>query len=373
MGFYSSNRTQLGMYSSEEIIANENYNGIEGAMEIVFENHLNDQRLFECLIKEDFKEAYMIREGYEIQPLNEASKHDFIDKIKEFVKNVWAKIKGLFDVAIAKIASIIKRDNKEYVSKYKSKAIKNTHLDTMKYKWSEPTNKPPIANDTSLIIKSIIDDIMTSKELQLDELKTKLDDGTFVDSILSKITGLNTNYKDLKSDMQNNYFEVELEVEGLSAKRLGDIINILETGSKQIDILKKGKKNADAVFSKLLSKLDSIKSKLNKENSESGNHSISLNSKTDEELNLSYKTEKEKDLVMKQVNLMYNAISKASSAYARATGIFIDLCKFEIKQARRVFAKAVTYKALKEEALLVEAVADASDYEIDSAFESYEV
>lgn len=214
---------------------------------------------------------------------------------------------------------------------------------------------------------------MGSKESQLDAIKTELDDGTFVDNMLSTITGLNTNYKDLKNDMQDSYFQGEIEVEGLSAKRLGDIINILETGSKQIDSLKKGKKNADAVFSKLLSKIDSIKTKLNKGNEKSGSHSVSLSTTSDEELNLSYSTQKEKDLVMKQVNLMYNAISKTSSAYARATGIFIDLCKFEIKQARRVFAKAVTYKALKEEALLVEAVADASDYEIDSAFESYEV
>ena len=60
---------------------------------------------------------------------------------------------------------------------------------------------------------------------------------------------------------------------------------------------------------------------------------------------------------------------------SRISGVLIAETKFEIKQARRVFAQAAAFnaKAVKENALLVEAAGDAAEYEVESSFNDYEM
>ena len=55
MGIFVNNRTKLGNgYGS--VVANENYSGIEGAMQILIDGARNDQALFEAMIATDMKE-----------------------------------------------------------------------------------------------------------------------------------------------------------------------------------------------------------------------------------------------------------------------------------------------------------------------------
>ena len=57
MGMFSRNRTSLGSYSGDEIIANENYYGELGALQIALEGVQNDQDIFMACLENDFEET----------------------------------------------------------------------------------------------------------------------------------------------------------------------------------------------------------------------------------------------------------------------------------------------------------------------------
>ena len=60
---------------------------------------------------------------------------------------------------------------------------------------------------------------------------------------------------------------------------------------------------------------------------------------------------------------------------SKSTAALMAETKALIKQSRRVFAQAVSFnpKAVKENALLIEAVGEAAEYEVESSLNDYEI
>ena len=356
MGVYSSNRTQLGMYNSDEIVANENYVGVVGACQMMLEGFQNDQAIFESVLAADFMEAVAVQEGaVEYSTLNEASIGGFVDKLKELVKKIWEKIKGLFQTFIAKVNNVVIRDNKKFVDKYKKEVFGKTSLSKMKYKWAEPKEAGFKALAAQLEVVKVTEAMDRCHGLSADELK-KLNERVDNNELLEEILG--TEVKEYAKEMHEKCFDDEEEVEGLDSARLNECMDTLVNSKNSLKNIQDAKNKADKAFSEMLKSIEKSRNEVLK----------NIPSKDD-------KTRTESDKSMALLNTQHKVISVANTAMSKSTAALMAETKALIKQSRRVFAQAVSFnpKAVKENALLIEAVGEAAEYEVESSLNDYEI
>lgn len=363
MGVYSSNRSQLGMYNSDEIIANENYMGVTGAYQMMIEGFQNDQAIFESVLATDFMEAAAIQEGAAIEVVTEASLSGFIEKMKELVKKAWEKIKGLFQTFIAKINNVVIRDNKKFVDKYK-KEVLTKNLSKMKYKWAAP--KGHLNNLESLVgaAGASIDELLVEAlSKDINKINEEADNGELLEDLLG------CEAKEFAKETHEQCFEDLEEVEGLDSSRLTYCMDVLISSSKTLKRVEKAKAEADKAYSNMLKEIEKAKNVAVK----------NVPSKDDKEITAKvgdgYEVKGKATNVMARLNTMTKVINVGNTAMSKISAALIAETKFEIKQARRVFAQAAAFnaKAVKENALLVEAAGDAAEYEVESSFNDYEM
>lgn len=368
MGVYSTNRSHLGNYSSEEIIANENYIGSVGALQMTLENYQNDQAIFEAVLGMDFAEAQAVNEGVEVEVFTEASVGGFVEKIKEFIKKAWEKIKGLFQTFITKFNNVVMKDNKAFVDKYK-RTVLTKDLSKMKYKWSAPKGDLPGIVEADLT--KLADNCMTVLGKSADEctkLNEEINDGTTLEKILTDLAGTNTDSKSFAKDFHEQLFEDEDTIEGLNSGELSKIMTILSE-KKLISNIEKSKKAVDKYFTKLLSEVNKASNQVAKSvpSTSKETKSYTINGDT--------KNYKEKNGAkhVSTLNTLYKLISVTQTGVNTYTGRVLEENKFYVKQCRRVFAQAAAFnpKAVKENAIFVEAAGEAAEYEIMSTFEDY--
>lgn len=117
MSIYAANN-RMGRASDATVVANESY-GANDIGRILYETQVNDQAIFEAIIASDLAEIQGLREGTllesEIEALNENSVKGFFQRMKERLKAFWAKIKGVFKSAIAKIAYFLTGDATKFI------------------------------------------------------------------------------------------------------------------------------------------------------------------------------------------------------------------------------------------------------------------
>lgn len=108
MGIYSANRS--GSMTISQVSANENYTYADFGR-IMYESAQNDQKLFEAVLANDFREIYALSEGTmlesEVHALNEKSAKEFFQSLLKRLKEFWAKIVGAIKSAINKITVFI--------------------------------------------------------------------------------------------------------------------------------------------------------------------------------------------------------------------------------------------------------------------------
>lgn len=106
MPIYSRNRT--GYMEAAQIPADTSY-GVNDFGRILCEIQQNDIAFFEAILHADFNEVKGLNEGTilesEVAALNEASKNQLIQKIKEKAKEIITKLKGIIKNAIDNIAN----------------------------------------------------------------------------------------------------------------------------------------------------------------------------------------------------------------------------------------------------------------------------
>ena len=399
MGMFSRNRTGLGSYSGEEIAANENYYGELGALQIALEGVQNDQDIFMACLENDFEETAGLMTGAitESQIIEEAGGaiSGLLNKAKEMVKKLWAKIKGLFETFIKKINSVIIRDNKKFVDKYKREVL-GKDLSKMKYKaskpkagWSKALEALSDNRDESLAAAGtrIDADIEAVKE-NYQKINEKISDGTYLDELCAKsVPGSDSD--SYEKDAHESLFDDPEEHEGLNGGEISEIMVIL-CEKKLVSNLETTKKKVDKIFSDYLKAIDKTGSRMAKnipgETVETDADGLAKSSGVDymhvgrdKEANakkLNFTDKDSKDTVMKQISTIQRVVSVSQGFFSRAASAQIKEMKFLIAQARSVFAKAVTYnpkKSANENAIFMEAAGDAGFYDVMSSFENYEM
>ena len=387
MGLFGRNATSLGGHY--DVVANENYRGVDGALVALTEGYVNDQAIFEAVIGQDFAEAYALSEGCELELVTESALSGAFDKLRAFVKKIWEKVKGLIKSFMTKLNGVIIRDNKKFVEKYK-KEVTTKNLSKMKYKWCEPNQNAfnTLGNATKDYESQTINqlDKVLIKFVNAEKVNNEIDDGTMEENFLAHFTNGNTDKESFDKDIHEACFESESEEEGLSGTRVTYLMNTLVGSSKAKEAIDNTQKDSDKFFNNLLKSIDKAQSNVQKnigtgKDSVNGTvDSIKVNDKRayfkDGNASSKYNTEAGATHINEQLSLAHRIVSLMQSCYTKGITALMRETKFEIKQARSVFAKAAAYRATNEsmysDYTYLDAVAESAGFDVESSFEDYE-
>lgn len=323
MPIFSGNRVSAGSMS---IVANENY-GEHDFGRILYECALNDSMVFNSALLREFKEVEAVREGTmmesELRSFQEFSAKEAWNGLKEKMKKLWEKIKGIFKQVTAKLAVWFVRNGKAYVKA-------NKHLLTAdvagckipKYRKKTEKYDRMINNSLARTVKDI--DFSKAQSTggsyqnasrTADEIAKMIYLNIFGESV--DASNVNKAFMDAAFDKENTE-PVEFGKLGVSVAQLFEVIG---NGKKPIKDLKKAESEADKSIKKVIKEIEKAKSKVKEGES------------TDS----------------------YSNASKYCTAYqsvlTNATKALIAMVKFDVKQSRAVIAKLAAYSPVKESAL----------------------
>lgn len=135
MGFY----TESAIIDDSVVLENkELYQTEYGIDEIMVECVDFDHEVFQDLIRSDFREQQLLAEGAEPEVIEESIKETLknaYDKVVEFIKKWYAKIKTWLNDFVQKIVSKFVADNKKVYDKYKDAVAKNEKAGEAKVKF----------------------------------------------------------------------------------------------------------------------------------------------------------------------------------------------------------------------------------------------
>lgn len=360
MGLYSNNRTSL---SDVEIPALEGYNGNTGIATAMLEAAQDDLKFFDMIIARDFQEAEMNAAGYtneseEMEAITEGALGDAWKRLVEFFKKLLAKIKAIFSSIIAKINGVIIRDNKKLVEKYK-KAVLSKSLKDMKYKWAKDKSDTLDVEAVKSIYNKAKVKINTASSTEA--LRKYLDE--IEDEILEQMYGAAVGQNSVSAgefakEAHNYLFdEVEEMDEGADAKKT-EVMSFLTTCKKELDILSNAQKKEEKLISEEIKSYDKLASEYAKD-------VPGKDGSVDET----------KERKLAKQNALYRIGTKYQTVIMAVNRELINAAKFEIAQNRAFFTKAAAYnpKAKNESVELFDAIDEAVEFDVDTAFADYAV
>lgn len=413
MGTFSQYAMTGATSLGEPLVANESYIGAIGAYECMEESCRNDRAIFEHVLGCDFAEA-MANHGAitesDFDVLNEASGTGIFSKVIEFFKKLGEKIKGIIQNAIDKITAMCTKDGKELYNKFKKKINEKMSdgtysPDYFKYKFCDRTSnaaKVSIADggksfaatlfgitlpkcENEIISGNSITGIMqdgvhlkgynTPKTLSQaveDADKAKADSKSrqnkldaynreekytksitsseiseYKDSLCSAIIP-NSEMSSFAKDYDEYVFESEDEKEGFTDTQYKFCQEKLSNHTKTTNNLDKEKRLFDKEIRNVIKEAQNAQKTLTKISQDGRMSMAGATART----------------CAATVITMGNAISAVgNSAYAAE----LAAIKKDYKQARSLWIKAATFtkKTAKNEAALLEAYDEVSDYEVD--------
>lgn len=417
MGVYSNNRFAFNEgYGSfvEDVEPDLSYFGQAGADRILAEAAQNDLKMFDAIIANDFQEAYLTKamnEGAncadQIVALQEASVGGIFGRLKEFLKKIWAKIKGLIESFLTKIRGAVTSDNKKLVDKFK-KQINNgsSKLSKMKYKWSEPKNGLTFGLEKKYEAKgtSMVESIMgiggsfTSATKAPNEiakscyaLEKELGKDDYDDEQLSKYVP-STSVADFAKDAHEHFFEDEDEEDGTFGSKMTEIMSTLTNAEKNTKDITKAQEALDKYFREQIKNAQkmedtAIKAVGNEKTStytmDSGHKQDSFTApigyagndtkdklythQLDEKIDYGDSKITIPNLFAKVGATLQQFFSRYQTNLTRLLNAEMAARTFHIKQCRRVWIQAASYavKSVKEDAMLFDAIGESADFETD--------
>lgn len=358
-----------------ELVANESYFGVVGCYSAIEESAMNEHTIFESIIGRDFAEVYAemgVIEESAFESLNESAIGDALGKVAAFFKKIGEKILGILKSFRDRIVATFIRDGKELVKKYDKQITKKINTNKMtKFSFKmyamdndyKQFDKDTVKNafDSTDLGKTLIN---KNKDLMkhIDDIDKEYDKGPKGDMLVkedeisdlkdkccSYITGLTTTFKDMKKDIIESYKDTEESKEGLDSSTYSAIKSTLQEYKTVKSFLEKQEKAVKTRYGKLVKDAESAQKKVGNTMSNQGadkSYAPIMNAKCSNVIKLG------------------NAISACvTSFYAAVTMV----AKMEMKNARSIFVRAATYGG-KDEATLLEAVSEVSDYEVDEMF-----
>ena len=379
---FITENTMAGLSSNYTVEAAEGYSGGIGCQIAALEAAQTDFSFLTAFVQSDAREIGMVREGAGVEEMHamlEGAVSDAWNKLKEWVKKIWEKIKGIFKAFIARLEDFMGKNGYAYFEKYKKVLYDGTPIKDLKAKYSKVDDAALSKLLTGLDMSKVLPDALSDKLVEVNDDK---DQSELVDEYLGKMFGESTDKKSFKKDFHDKCFETEstedLETGKISeyVKYISDKKSIIEKFEKQRDLIDKGLKKISSDIDKMASKTldDKIKTKLDKD--EPGVADIK-----------DYYSGFGKDNKPAKVRKLTNQdsvargqrrVSAVQSALTSYNSASMEAGKFAIAQSRRLAAVIVAYKMRnKNEAFssvemsdeLYTIIGEAAEYEALSAMD----
>lgn len=323
MPIYS--RNSIG--SIDTVVANENY-GCADMGRILVESVQNDMIVFNAALLNDFKENSAIREGTmvasELTSFREFSVKEAWSNLKEKLKKLWEKIKGVFRQVYAKLTVWLVRNGKAFVAMHRKTLLTKAGLGDCEIpKYMKSSNKfDSLINSPNVIGQSA--KFYISKRDAGDIGAGEINVDTKTNELLSDVIKGST-ASDFAEKFRKEAFteltSVKFKDLGISVEKLFDNIT---SKSDSIKKLKSCEREVDKSIKTVISSLNDAEKKANGA-AEAAPY--------------------------KRASATCSAFERAISISTRAA---IQAIKTRVSQDRMVVGKLVAYSPNRENALLEE-------------------
>lgn len=379
MGFFSMNEhSNLG---NIEFPTLEGYCGTVGAGIALVEGYENDMALFTASIQADFSETAAIKEGADLEPLQEASIAGAGQALKNFFVKLGAKIKSIFMAFISKIESYMGTDTKKYVERYRKQVFNGKGFDKMKAKYSEPTHDTyqngKMFSDITINISDAAN-ITNTEDLREDTINEYLS---------ACVEGTVDGAKEFAEKYHEECFKDEEVKDNWSVESINTIANRLVSNQKLLTEVRKKNDSLQSSIKKVIVAIDKEVVNVAKKFPEKGSTQSSTqqqykvasdantgkysfdDGKTGNGSHSGSNTDLQKALGKAQIQA--SAIQAAIMTYSQC--LFKEI-KFGLAQDRRIYAQAVAYHSrnLKEDASLLEAIGEAAEWDAMTEMDAFD-
>ena len=396
MGFYDNNRhTALG--SNIEFDLLEGYCGAAGAAMAALEGQYNSMAIFESAIASDFQEAMALKEGQDIEALQEAGIKGMFEAIINFLKKLGDKIKSLFTKFIAKMESYMKKDTKSFVEKYRTQINKKANFKDMKAKFSKPLNTG--SGHAYIWGTDYQMDLEITKYLNSRSVYAGASDDDNFDvsdeidnNLTTALGGHSTSKKEFQKDLHDLMYDTEEVKDDWNLNDINAVMSRLVDADKAINNLKSKNDSLQNQIKKIIADISKQQTSMATAKYDDKNKSLKVSTRSysiDSKNDKKYETNKggdyethpnDKDsfsdyrntLQIALANMQKRANAHQSAILTYCSGVMAE-AKWGLAQDRRIFAQAVGYSPKNESALLAEAMGDVAQWECESYFEEAEV
>ena len=257
---FITENTMAGLSSNYTVEAAEGYPGGIGCQIAALEAAQTDFSFLTAFVQSDAREIGMVREGAgneEMYSMLEGAISDAWDKLKEWVKKIWEKIKGIFKSFIARLEDFMGKNGYAYYEKYRKILFDGTPIKDLKAKYSKVDDTALSDLLTGLDMSKVLPDALNERTVIVNDDK---DQSELVDEYLGKMLDESTDRKSFKKDFHDKCFESEinedLETGNIPTyvKYISDKKSIIEKFEKQRNAIDKGMQQISRDFDTLADK-----------------------------------------------------------------------------------------------------------------------
>lgn len=346
---FITKNTMAGLSGNYTVEAAEGYSGGIGCQIAALEAAQTDFSFLTAFVQSDAREIGMVREGAgdeQVHTMLEGAIADAWNKLKEWVKKIWEKIKGIFKAFIARLEDFMGKNGYAYFEKYKKTLYDGQSLKDLKAKYSKPNDAELTKLLTGVNMGAVLDNAFQGTTVNDDK-----DQSDLVDEYLEKMLGESTDKKSFKKDFHDKCFDTE-STEDLENGKIGEYVkyisekkSIIDKFEKQRDLIDKGLNKISKDIDKLASKAidDKTKNKANSSDegvaSSNGDHQVGFDPLNKNKTQAATGTANQTEIAHAQRRV--SAVQSALTSYNSAA---MEAGKFAIAQSRRLAAVIVAYK-----------------------------
>lgn len=340
---FNNNTTVLG---PSTIPMAEGYDCSYGTALALIESAKNDRVMFEAMLNIEAQELNIrnssngyVAEG-QIQALAEASLSGIWNKIKELLKKFIAKIKAIVHNFVAKIQSLFMKD-KEFVKKYGNEVRRKSNIDKLEVKWRK-VKKSPLTETVETVSDNPDFDNTNGWDPDREKRISSYLDGKDLDDYEEHLMGV------FFEDDEPTTYEIG-EVGGITS-----IVSYLESYGKK-------SQEQEKAINKFSSKIEAYVKKFDTKANEK------VKAEKDAEGDAKEAASKE----LEAANKAYDMALAYQEAHLKKNQIILEAIKIEYKQNKAAFVKAISANPdkLKESAILLDAIAEAAEDEVEDVID----
>ncbi len=382
---FITENTIAGLSGNYTVEAAEGYSGGIGCQFAALEAAQTDFSFLTAFVQNDAREIGMIREGAgdeDIHTMLEGAISDAWNKLKEWVKKIWEKIKGIFKAFIARLEDFMGKNGYAYFEKYKKILFDGTPIKDLKAKYSKVDDGQLTTLLTGIKLEKVLPNALTDIGKNVVKVDDDKDQSEIVDEFLGKMLGESTDKKSFKKDFHDKCFQSE-STEDLESGKIPEYVKYISDKKSIIEKFEKQRDNIDKNFNKISKGIDKIASialddKI-KTKSNTKNEGIYFDNK--EYVGFGKDNQPRKSYEYAQQSRISHAqrrISAVQSALTTYNSAAMEAGKFAIAQSRRLAGVIVAYKLRhKNEAFagvemsdeLYTIIGEAAEYEALSAMD----